>query len=92
MFRKPVIVAIFILQAGWSTVQAFGFCFNLGGNANRADFYNNNRPPPAVGFGPGIYNYPYSPVAPMPLYRPYYPRRLPVEFYRDRASGPVEGK
>jgi hypothetical protein len=91
MSRKPVIVAFIILQAGWSAVQAFGFCFNFGGGSNnRADFYN--RPPPAVGFGPGVYNYPYSPVVPTPLYMPYYPPPPAQGYYESRMPEPVENE
>ncbi len=89
MYRKPVIVAFIFLLAGLSTAQAFGFCFNFGSGSNsRADFYN--RPPPAVGFGPGVYNYPHSPVIPAPLYLPYYAVPRPPGFYENRTPGPIE--
>jgi hypothetical protein len=76
-----VVTTLIVLLAGWSTAQAFSFCFSFGGGSNnRSDFYN--RPPPAVGFGPGVYQvYPYSPVVAAPLYRPYYPPSPPPGFY-----------
>ena len=89
MSTKIAIAAFIILQTGVSVAQAFGFCFNFGGGNNaRADFYN--RPPPAVGFGPGMYNYPYSPVAPVPLYMPYYPPPPAPGFYEIKPPDPVE--
>ncbi len=87
MYRNSVIVAFIVLLAGLSTAQAF--CFNFGsGSKNQADFYN--RPPPAVGFGSGVYNYPHSPVIPAPLYMPYYAVPRPPEFYENRTPGPIE--
>ena len=75
---------LIVLLAGWSAVQAFSFCFSFGGGGkNRSDYYN--RPPPAVGFGQGIYNYPYSPVMAAPFYTPYYLPSPPPGFNGDAA-------
>ena len=72
---------LIILLAGWSTAQAFPFCFSFGPGGNkRADFYGH--PPPAVGFGRhAYYVYPYSPVYPAPSYMPYYPPHPPAGLY-----------
>ena len=87
-----VVAALIALLAGWSTAQAFSFCFSFGGGSNnRPDFYN--RPPPAVGFGPGVYQtYPYSPVGAAPLYTPYYPPPPPPGFYGGSKPQPLESK
>ena len=81
--------ALVALLAGWSTAQAFSFCFSFGGgNKNRGEVYS--RSPPAVGFGRGAYYaYPHSPVYPVPSYMPYYPPLPPPGFYGGRTPRPV---
>ena len=87
-----VVAVLIALLAGWSTAQAFSFCFSFGGGSNnRSDFYN--RPPPAVGFGPGVYqSYPYSPAIVAPLYLPSYPLPPPPGFYGGSAPQSLESE
>ena len=90
-----VVAVLTALLAGWSAAEAFSFCFSFGGSNNRSDFYN--RPPPAVGFGPGLYQrYPYSPVIAEPLYppyyRPYYPPPPSPDYYGGSTPQPLESE